>query len=179
MGVGTSNSGKINVTDMDTIELSNLSRQFLYRASDINKSKSDTLVNKITSYKDNYKNTFNAFNYEVGKNSEDIFCKKWWKSHDIVINALDNVEARKYVDSCCNKYDIPLFESGTLGTKANSQPIIPYETATYSEIKDIKTDSIPMCTIRNFPNKIEHCVEWGLELFNKIITQVVIDYNDF
>ena len=36
-----------------------------------------------------------------------------------------------------------------------------------------------MCTIRNFPNKIEHCVEWGLELFNKIITQVVIDYNDF
>ena len=81
-GVGTSNSGKINVTDMDTIELSNLSRQFLYRASDINKSKSDTLVNKITSYKDNYKNTFNAFNYEVGKNSEDIFCKKWWKSHD-------------------------------------------------------------------------------------------------
>ena len=40
----------------------------------------------------------------------------------IVINALDNVEARKYVDSCCNKYDIPLFESGTLGTKANSQP---------------------------------------------------------
>ena len=31
--------------------------------------------------------------------------KKWWKSHDIVINALDNVEARKYVDKCCNKYE--------------------------------------------------------------------------
>lgn len=24
-----------------------------------------------------------------------------------------------------------------------------------------------MCTLRNFPNQIEHCIEWGRDLFNK------------
>ena len=25
-----------------------------------------------------------------------------------------------------------------------------------------------MCTLRNFPNQIEHCIEWGRDLFNKL-----------
>lgn len=24
-----------------------------------------------------------------------------------------------------------------------------------------------MCTLRNFPNQIEHCIEWGRDLFSK------------
>jgi len=25
-----------------------------------------------------------------------------------------------------------------------------------------------MCTLRNFPNQIEHCIEWGRDLFNRL-----------
>ena len=25
-----------------------------------------------------------------------------------------------------------------------------------------------MCTLRNFPNQIEHCIEWGRDLFSKM-----------
>ena len=34
-----------------------------------------------------------------------------------------------------------------------------------------------MCTIRNFPNNIEHCVEWGLSIFDKIFHQGFLDLN--
>lgn len=177
MGFSTKYGSSITLTDMDTIEVSNLTRQFLFRPEDINKHKSDVLKERLVGYKPNYDNSIIALKDEVGSNNEHIFNKNFWSSLDIVVNALDNVAARKYVDSMCNRYDKPLFESGTLGTKCNTQVIIPYETATYSEIKDQVDNSIPMCTIRSFPSKIEHCVEWGLENFSKIISSTIEDYN--
>ena len=179
MGFGECYSGRLNITDMDTIELSNLSRQFLFRPEDINKTKSEVVKSRLIGYKDYYDGSINSFNNEVGSTSERMFSRRWWEQNDIIINALDNVEARKYVDNACNKYDKPLFESGTLGTKANTQVILPYETATYSEIKDPVDNSIPMCTVRNFPNTNEHCVEWGLDIFSKIFTDAINDYNSF
>ena len=41
MGLSTQGEGRIHVTDMDTIEKSNLSRQFLFRERDIGSLKSE------------------------------------------------------------------------------------------------------------------------------------------
>ena len=46
MGLGC-DQGMVTVTDMDTIERSNLNRQFLFRNSDIGKSKSECAINAI------------------------------------------------------------------------------------------------------------------------------------
>ena len=75
----------------------------------------------------------------------------------------------------CVLNDKPLFESGTQGQKATGQVIIPYKTATYSEIRDPQDDSIPMCTIEIFPSNIQHCVEWALDIFNKIFNESLND----
>ena len=32
-----------------------------------------------------------------------------------------------------------------------------------------------MCTLRNFPNQIEHCIEWGRDLFNKLFVDRIND----
>jgi molybdopterin/thiamine biosynthesis adenylyltransferase len=45
-----------------------------------------------------------------------------------VANALDNVQARLYVDRRCVSNKVALLESGTLGPKGHVQVIVPYLT---------------------------------------------------
>jgi len=46
--------------------------------------------------------------------------------------------------------------------------IIPHVTQCYGDSQDPPEEGIPMCTLRNFPSQIEHCIEWGRDLFNKL-----------
>ena len=110
------------------------------------------------------------FQTRVGSDTEEVFNDEFWESLNFVVNAVDNVKARLYVDSKCVWYNKPLLESGTLGTKANSQMIVPHKTQCYGDSQDPPEESIPMCTLRNFPNQIEHCIEWGRDMFNKMFT---------
>ncbi len=59
--------------------------------------------------------------YELPVQTEATFTEAFWRGLDGVCNALDNLEARRYTDSQCVTYEKPLLESGTLGTKANTQ----------------------------------------------------------
>jgi ubiquitin-activating enzyme E1 len=99
------------------------------------------------------------------------FTNRVFNNQDIVINALDNIEARRYVDSVCFDRCLPLFESGTMGMKCNTQPVIPFLTETYSNSSDNDTQKeYPVCTIKNFPNSIHHTIHWArdyFELFNR------------
>ena len=52
----------------------------------------------------------------------------------MVVNALDNVNARLYVDSRCVYFNKPLLESGTLGPKCNTQDVIPRLTENYGAV---------------------------------------------
>lgn len=64
-----------------------------------------------------------------------------------------------YVDRRCVYYRKPLLESGTLGTKGNVQVVIPFLTESYSSSQDPPEKSIPICTLKNFPNAIEHTLQ--------------------
>jgi len=55
----------------------------------------------------------------VAPNTEDLFNDKFWESKDFIVNAVDNIKARHYIDEKCVWYEKPLLESGTLGTAAN------------------------------------------------------------
>ena len=78
---------------------------------------------------------------------------------------------RKYVDSICFENNLPLFESGTMGMKGNTQPVIPFLTEAYSNSSDPEVKKeFPVCTIKNFPNSIQHTIHWArdyFELFNQ------------
>lgn len=61
-----------------------------------------------------------ALKERVAPENEKIFNDGFWEGLDFVVNAVDNVKARLFVDGRCVWYGKSLFESGTLGTKCNS-----------------------------------------------------------
>jgi molybdopterin/thiamine biosynthesis adenylyltransferase len=84
----------------------------------------------------------------------------------IVANALDNVQARRYVDQRCVENKIPLLESGTLGPKGHVQVILPYLTESYGSKNDpVEEGEIPHCTLKMFPEETLHCIEWARDKF--------------
>jgi len=166
LGIGTSQKGKVHVTDMDRIEVSNLNRQFLFRKNNVGQPKSTTAGEACSLMNPEF--SVQSYEIKVCPETENQFNESFWESLDFVVNALDNVKARQYVDRKCVWYEKPLFESGTLGTKANAQVILPHKTESYSDTQDPEEDGIPMCTLRNFPNKIEHCIEWARAEFNDV-----------
>jgi len=72
-----------------------------------------------------------ALQNRVGPETENVFDDEFWSSLDVVVNALDNVNARLYVDYRCVYFQKPLLESGTLGPKCNTQVVMPNETENY------------------------------------------------
>jgi len=76
-----------------------------------------------------------------------------------VIVYSDVMCAGMYMDRRCVYYHKPLLESGTLGTKGNVQVVIPHVTESYSSSQDPPEKSIPICTLKNFPNAIEHTLQ--------------------
>ncbi|KAI4964948.1 hypothetical protein ZWY2020_057819 [Hordeum vulgare] len=76
--------------------------------------------------------------------TEHVFNDAFWEGLDAVINALDNANARMYMDMRCLYFQKPLLESGTLGPKCN-----------------IQMKQAPMCTVHSFPHNIDHCLTWA------------------
>ncbi|ODV79313.1 putative ubiquitin-activating enzyme [Suhomyces tanzawaensis NRRL Y-17324] len=165
MGLGSGPDGKIYITDNDSIEKSNLNRQFLFRPKDVGGFKSEVAALAVSKMNPDLLGKIDAKLDKVGNDTEHIFDDKFWNELDFVTNALDNVDARTYVDRRCIFYKKPLLESGTLGTKGNTQVVIPNLTESYSSSQDPPEKSIPLCTLRSFPNKIDHTIAWAKSLF--------------
>lgn len=163
MGLGSGANGKIFVTDMDSIEKSNLNRQFLFRAADVGNMKSDCAARAVQRMNPDLNGHITTLKDRVSADTEHIFNEEFWEGLDGVTNALDNVEARTYVDRRCVFFRKPLLESGTLGTKGNTQVVLPHLTESYSSSQDPPEKEFPMCTIRSFPNRIEHTIAWAKE----------------
>ncbi|KAH3819410.1 ubiquitin-like modifier-activating enzyme 1 isoform X2 [Dreissena polymorpha] len=163
MGVSCGEGGQTWVTDMDIIEKSNLNRQFLFRTWDVSKHKSSTAAAAAKAM--NPKFNITPQENRVGVDTENIYTDEFFEGLDGVANALDNVDARMYMDRRCVYYRKPLLESGTLGTKANVQVVIPHLTESYSSSQDPPEKSIPICTLKNFPNAIEHTLQWARDTF--------------
>ncbi|KXL43568.1 hypothetical protein M433DRAFT_3558 [Acidomyces richmondensis BFW] len=170
IGLGTGPKGSITVTDMDQIEKSNLNRQFLFRPKDVSKLKSECAAHAVQVMNPDLKGKINTLKDRVAQDTEHIFNEDFWEGLDGVTNALDNVDARTYVDRRCVFFHKPLLDSGTLGTKGNVQVVLPCKTESYSSSQDPPEQSFPMCTLRSFPNRIEHTIAWAKEKFSTWFT---------
>lgn len=199
LGVACGPNGLITVTDGDRIEVSNLNRQFLFRKQHVKKSKSLTAAEAVKAMNhsinvealellaapDTEKNFDDCFWIGTGRANPSGLPREDWSESDgglsFVVNALDNVKARKYVDSRCVYYHKALLESGTEGTKFNHQVVIPDQTVSYDEGEPDapEGEAIPMCTLRNFPSTIVHCIEWARGQFEDLFVTPIADLQNY
>ncbi|KAJ2933673.1 hypothetical protein H1R20_g3400, partial [Candolleomyces eurysporus] len=173
IGLASGPKGIIHVTDLDTIEKSNLNRQFLFRAKDLGKFKAEVAAAAVADMNPDLTDKILAKQEPVGPTTENIYDEAFFGSIDGVTNALDNIKARKclYMDQRCVFYEKPLLESGTLGTKGNTQVVIPHLTESYGSSQDPPEKETPSCTIKNFPNAINHTIEWSRTQFDNLFVK--------
>lgn len=148
--------GEIHIVDLDTIDLSNLNRQFLFRQEHIKKSKA--LVAKESAAKFNPHIKLEAHHANI---KDPQFNIEWFQSFELVFNALDNLDARRHVNKMCLAADVALIESGTTGFNGQVQPIIKGKTECYDCSTKEVPKSFPVCTIRSTPSQPIHCIVWA------------------
>ena len=165
MGFCTDKNSKFVVTDNDNIEISNLTRQFLFRKENVGQSKSIVASKSVQEMNPNFK--AEGLQAKVGKDTEDIFDEDFWNKQNFIVFAVDSVDARKYLDNKIIFHQKIGVDSGTFGTEAHSNVFIPHKTITYYDVApNEETLSLPVCTLRHFPSLIEHCIEWSRDSFN-------------
>jgi ubiquitin-activating enzyme E1 len=109
----------------------------------------------------------------------NVFHDTFWENLSVVINALDNVNARLYVDQRCLYFQKPLLESGTLGAKCNTQMVIPHLTENYGASRDPPEKQAPMCTVHSFPHNIDHCLTWARSEFDGLLEKTPAEVNTY
>ncbi|PGH03473.1 ubiquitin-like 1-activating enzyme E1 B [Blastomyces parvus] len=148
--------GEIHIIDLDTIDLSNLNRQFLFRQEHIKKPKA--LVAKEVASKFRRDASLHAYHANI---KDPQFNIEFFESFDIVFNALDNLDARRHVNRMCLAANVPLIESGTTGFNGQVQVIKKGRTECYDCNPKQVPKSFPVCTIRSTPSQAIHCIVWA------------------
>ncbi|XP_063939378.1 ubiquitin-activating enzyme E1 2 isoform X1 [Daucus carota subsp. sativus] len=177
MGVSCGNDAKLTITDDDVIEKSNLSRQFLFRDWNIGQAKSTVAATAASGI--NPSLHIEALQNRASPESENVFDDTFWENLSVVINALDNVNARLYIDQRCLYFQKPLLESGTLGAKCNTQMVIPHLTENYGASRDPPEKQAPMCTVHSFPHNIDHCLTWARSEFDGLLEKTPAEVNAY
>ena len=128
--------GKLTLFDFDTVELVNLNRS-MYKPEHVGQPKVE-IAYKILKDINPDVDIFYFNNDIMDNNFESTFEKEILKL-DIILNGLDNIPAREYLNSKCIRFKIPYIDAGASrsGLSGYVHPIIPSKTSCAKCIKSI------------------------------------------
>lgn len=176
----------IHVLDLDTVDATNLNRQFLFTAENVGQPKSVTARAEVMRW-------FAANsacpartariaaaaprmvalhdNITAPKFDEDFFAQ-----FAVVLSALDNVAARQHVNRMCARAGVGLIESGTMGYNGQVQPIVHGRYECYDcWPKPAQRRSFAVCTIHARPTAMVHCVHFAKELYETLFVSAAAE----
>lgn len=133
--------GKIRLVDRDVVEISNLHRQHLYTDLDVGKVKVEAALERLQ--KMNPGVDIEAIPISVTPfTAEDII-----RDCNIVIDALDSIDARYALNDACLKLRIPFIYGGAIGMVGSVCTILPYESACLRCIfPELSEEEMPTCS---------------------------------
>nr|GEU53573.1 NEDD8-activating enzyme E1 catalytic subunit [Tanacetum cinerariifolium] len=159
----------LQVIDMDTIELSNLNRQFLFRLEDVGKPKAEVAAKRV-------------MERVSGVNIVPHFCKiedkelDFYNEFSIIVLGLDSIEARSFINDVAYsflEYDSedkpieqtmkPMVDGGTEGFKGHARVILPGRTPCFECTIWLFPPQVkfPLCTLAETPRTAAHCIEYA------------------
>lgn len=154
----------IHVIDMDTIDVSNLNRQFLFRHSDVGKSKAEVAAAFVERRVPGVKIT--PYNGRIQDKDEDYYMQ-----FKIIICGLDSIEARRWINAMLvDMVDMenpesfkPLIDGGTEGFKGQVRVILPSISSCIECQLSMHAPraAVPLCTLATIPRQPQHCIEWA------------------
>ncbi|KAF7701682.1 Ubiquitin-activating enzyme E1-like [Cucumispora dikerogammari] len=183
---------KITIIDCDTIELSNLNRQFIFTINDINKFKSSVTKNYLKCLQIEIDSINQKIKFDKNYNpwSSVVFDLKFFSEFDVIFNCLDNLESRKFIMKRVyltnrilrNEKPILIIDGGTTGFLGQVRSFLDKSCYDCLNIQN-NTEVIPVCTIKGKPETFEHCLIWATNEVNtlkeNILTDMPIDQKQF
>lgn len=160
----------ITVVDMDTISVSNLNRQFLFREKDVDGYKAEVAAAFIEKRCPGVKVTPYTCSIQQLAIDHKI---EFYRQFKVIIAGLDNVEARMWINNVLASFVevdedgeitsgpediIPLIDGGTEGFKGQARVILPRITACFQcSLGSLpKQTEYPVCTVAHTPRLPEH-----------------------
>ena len=158
--------GKLRIVDRDVIELSNLHRQTMFNEDDVGQVKVETAAKKLR------KLNPEIVVEELPISINDYTALDVVDGCDVVVDALDSVDARYALNKACIEKKIPFVTGAAVGVTGQSFTILPKESACYHCLfPSLDEDSMPTCSIEGVHPSILSIVG-GIEVSEavKIIT---------
>jgi len=161
--------GHIDVIDMDTIDVSNLNRQFLFRTHDVGHSKAQVAATRIMQRIQAV--TVTPHHAAIQDKPND-----WYEQFHVIVLGLDSLEARRYMNAiACSflRYNEdgtpnlstvkPLIDGGTEGFKGHARVLIPGVTPCFECTLWLFPPQVkfPLCTLAETPRSPAHCIEYA------------------
>jgi len=158
--------GNIRIVDRDVIELSNLHRQTMFNEDDVGQVKVETAAKKLR------KLNPDVVIEELPVSINDYTAIDVVDGCDVVVDALDSVDARYALNKACIEKKIPFVTGAAVGVTGQSFTILPNESACYHCLfPALDEDSMPTCSIEGVHPSILSIIG-GIEVSEavKIIT---------
>jgi len=158
--------GKIRIVDRDVIELSNLHRQTMFNEDDIGQVKVETAAKKLR------KLNADIIIEDLAVSINDYTAFEVVDGCDVVVDALDSVNARYSLNKACIEKKIPFVTGAAVGVTGQCFTILPNKSACYHCLfPALDEDSMPTCSIEGVHPSILSIIG-GIEVSEavKIIT---------
>lgn len=135
--------GALRIIDRDTIELTNLHRQILFDQNDIGKVKVEVAARKLRVLSPECDIEPLAISISEANAEEAV------RGCDVVIDALDSVNARYALNHACIKLGIPFVTGAAVGVSGQAFTVLPQKKTAcyYCVFPDLDEDSMPTCSI--------------------------------